>query len=144
MKNVMKAAHKMTKEIKSEYPNVNYKFQLGLCISYLSKGENKMLKRTKLTVDATINDGVIMNYCEERWLVTLAEGSEKQITWAESIIRDRIKETSSILEAYATKGAKEESLSLVLNKLIQKLNNNNDSKFWIDTRNTSIDKFLLA
>ena len=46
MKNIMKAAHKMAKEIKSEYPNVNYKFQLGLCISYLAKeGENNMMTR---------------------------------------------------------------------------------------------------
>ena len=145
MKNVMKAAHKMAKEIKAEYPNVDYKFQLGLCISYLSKkGENEMLKRTKLTVDATINDGVVMDYCDERWLVTLTEGSEKQISWATSIACERIKETSSTLKGYAAKGAKEESLTLVLNKLIEKLNNNNDAKFWIDTRNVAIDKFLLA
>jgi len=41
MKNLMKAAHKMAKEIKAEYPEVNYKFQLGLCISYLSKENNE-------------------------------------------------------------------------------------------------------
>lgn len=42
--NLMKKAHQMTKEIKSEYPQVSYSFQLGLCLSYLSKikGEVKM------------------------------------------------------------------------------------------------------
>lgn len=41
MKNIMKEAHKLTKEIKKEYPEVDYKLQLGLCISYLSKNEMK-------------------------------------------------------------------------------------------------------
>jgi len=63
MKNVMKAAHKMAKEIKAEYPNVDYKFQLGLCISYLSKGENEMVG---------------------------LKGSEKQIKWAEEIRKEII------------------------------------------------------
>ena len=30
MKNIMKEAHKIAKEIKAKYPNVDYKFQLGL------------------------------------------------------------------------------------------------------------------
>ena len=42
MKNVMKAAHKLVKEIKAEYPNVDYKAQLGICISYLSNGNNEI------------------------------------------------------------------------------------------------------
>lgn len=37
MKNIMKEAHKMTREIKSKYENINYKFQLGLCISFIIK-----------------------------------------------------------------------------------------------------------
>ena len=41
MKNIMKEAHKLTREIKAEFPNVDYKFQLGICISYLSKNEMK-------------------------------------------------------------------------------------------------------
>lgn len=35
MKELMKKAHEMTKEIKKEFPEVDYKFQLGLCMSYL-------------------------------------------------------------------------------------------------------------
>ena len=41
MKNIMKEAHKLTKEIKKEYPEVDYRFQLGLCISYLYENEKK-------------------------------------------------------------------------------------------------------
>lgn len=41
--NIMKEAHRLTKEIKKEFKEVDYKAQLGICISYLSKkGEIKM------------------------------------------------------------------------------------------------------
>lgn len=49
MKNIMKEAHKLTREIKKEFPEVDYKFQLGLCISFLSKeGDNNMTIEEKL------------------------------------------------------------------------------------------------
>ena len=43
---LMREAHKLTKEIVREYPNTDYKFQLGLCISYLLAGdvEEKLTK----------------------------------------------------------------------------------------------------
>lgn len=70
--NIMKEAHKMTKEIKSQYPEVDYKFQLGLCLSYLSenKGEVKME------------------------MVEL-KGSEKQVKWAEEIRKEAIEKILS-------------------------------------------------
>ena len=42
---LMREAHKMTREMKSKYPEVDYKFQLGLCIKYLlnkKEDESKM------------------------------------------------------------------------------------------------------
>ena len=48
-KELMVKAHKMTKEIKNEYPTVDYKFQLGLCLAYLYKeGEKEMSIEEKL------------------------------------------------------------------------------------------------
>lgn len=42
-KNLMKEAHKMTKEIKEQYPEVDYQAQLGLCLSFLAQeGEQEM------------------------------------------------------------------------------------------------------
>ena len=42
-RNLMKEAHKMTKEIKEQYPEVDYQAQLGLCLSFLAQeGEKKM------------------------------------------------------------------------------------------------------
>ena len=62
MKNIMKEAHKLTKEIKKEFPEVDYKFQLGLCISYLYEESKK----------------------EAVELVEL-KGTEKQVKWANEI-----------------------------------------------------------
>ena len=64
MMNLMKEAHKLTREIKAEYKDVDYKAQLGICISYLSKKE------------------------EVKKMVEL-EGTEKQVKFA-SDIRENI------------------------------------------------------
>lgn len=49
MKNIMKKAHEMTRELKEKYPEINYQFQLGLCISYLleEKEETAVLLEVK-------------------------------------------------------------------------------------------------
>ena len=70
MINLMKEAHKLTKEIKREYPEVDYKAQLGICISYLSNKEEvkKMVelegteKQVKFATDIRAN---IINMIEE-------------------------------------------------------------------------------
>lgn len=59
---IMREAHKMAKEIKNEYPEVDYKFQLGLCISYL------------------LNERV-----EEKMELKELKGTEKQVKWANDI-----------------------------------------------------------
>jgi hypothetical protein len=42
-KNLMKKAHEMAKEIKEQYPEVDYQAQLGLCLSFLAQeGEQEM------------------------------------------------------------------------------------------------------
>lgn len=60
MKNIMKEAHRMTKEIKKEYPEVDYKAQLGICLSFFYNEEE-----TEMEVKL--------------------EGTEKQIKFAEDI-----------------------------------------------------------
>ena len=39
MRNIMIEAHRMTKEIKNNSPEVDYKAQLGLCLSFLMMRE---------------------------------------------------------------------------------------------------------
>lgn len=64
--NIMKEAHKLTREIKKEFPNVDYKFQLGLCISYLHRNK-EAIKMVDL------------------------KGTEKQVNWANDIREDMLK-----------------------------------------------------
>lgn len=73
MKNVMKAAHQLTKEIKNKYPEVDYAAQLGLCMSYLSN-------ETEVELELS--------------------GSPKQIAWAKDIRAKRIAEMAATLEAF--------------------------------------------
>ena len=71
-RNLMKEAHKLTKEIKKQYPEVDYKTQLGLCLSFLSqeKEGNEMVE---------------------------LKGTEKQVKWAKDI-RNRIIKVNEIFE----------------------------------------------
>ena len=43
-RNLMKEAHKMTKEIKEQYPEVDYQAQLGLCLSFLAQEGGQEMK----------------------------------------------------------------------------------------------------
>ena len=76
MRNIFLKAHEMTREMKREYPEVNYRAQFGLNLSYLlsNKEERQMIKFTKgntefvltnldyngdnLVCDVTINDDI--------------------------------------------------------------------------------------
>ena len=65
MRNIMIEAHRMTREIKRTSPEVDYKAQLGLCLSFLmTNKEEKVMEMAKL------------------------EGSEKQIKWAEDLRKE--------------------------------------------------------
>lgn len=39
-------AHELTKEIKKEFPEVDYKFQFALCLAYFQEGGYEMSERT--------------------------------------------------------------------------------------------------
>ena len=70
-RNLMKEAHKMTKQIVSEYGDVDYITQLGLCLSFLSQEGGKEMVELK--------------------------GTEKQAKWADDI-RNRIIKVNEIFE----------------------------------------------
>ena len=71
-RNLMKEAHKMTREIVNKYGDVDYMTQLGLCLSFLSqeKEGNEMVE---------------------------LKGTEKQVKWAKDI-RNRIIKVNEIFE----------------------------------------------
>lgn len=110
-KELMVKAHKMTKEIKAQYPTINYKFQLGLCLTYLqNEGENEMVE---------------------------LQGTEKQVKWA-SDIREVVLKGAKTLKverekAHESRGKKrtlrllEESV-----EIINRVENEISSKWFID------------
>ena len=70
-RNLMREAHKMTREIVNKYGDVDYMTQLGLCLSFLSQEGGKEMVELK--------------------------GTEKQVKWAEDI-RNRIIKVNEIFE----------------------------------------------
>ena len=70
-RNLMKEAHKLTREIVNKYGDVDYMTQLGLCLSFLSQEGGKEMVELK--------------------------GTEKQVKWAEDI-RNRIIKVNEIFE----------------------------------------------
>ena len=70
-RNLMKEAHKMTREIVNKYGDVDYRTQLSLCLSFLSQEGGKEMVELK--------------------------GTEKQVKWAEDI-RNRIIKVNEIFE----------------------------------------------
>lgn len=52
-RNIMKKAHQMTKEIVEKYGDVDYKTQLGLCLSFLSQ-EDKEEEKEEMTVEEVV------------------------------------------------------------------------------------------
>jgi|GEM_PF-3033485 len=66
-------AHEMSKEIKKEYTEVDYKLQFSLCLAYLRNGEG------------------------EEEMIEL-QGTEKQIAWAEDIRKNYLGTLERIIE----------------------------------------------
>lgn len=130
MKELMKKAHQMTREIKGEFPNVDYKFQLGLCISYLYRNEVK----------------------EDDKMVEL-KGTEKQVKWAESIRTEVLEKVESAKNEYETiksnaekegkKFPKRYAKNIVaLENLSNEIKENDSAKAFIEDYRLSITKSM--
>ena len=50
MMNIMKEAHRLTREIKERFADVDYKTQLGLCMSYLYEEMKKEAKTERVDI----------------------------------------------------------------------------------------------
>lgn len=110
---LMIKAHKMAKEIKAEYPAIDYKFQLGLCLSYLyeNEGENEMVE---------------------------LKGSEKQVAWAKEIREIVVEASRRNLECkqkfHDEKPGKKMRVRLLedAKELNEKIENEESAKFFIE------------
>lgn len=111
-KELMVKAHEMTKEIKNEYPGVDYKFQLGLCLAYLhAEGEKEMVE---------------------------LKGSEKQVKWAEDIRAVAVRGAKALLEEkreeHEARGKKATLRRLEeVKTIVENLESEENSKYFIDT-----------
>lgn len=126
MKELMKKAHQMTREIKDKFPEVDYKFQLGLCISYLSKNEMK----------------------EDVEMVEL-KGSEKQVKWAEDIRKEVVEKLQNTKNEYEIMISEAEEKGerfpkrytknvAALEKLLNEVKENESAKAFIEEYRLSI------
>ena len=59
-------AHKMTKEIKAQHPEVDYRAQFGLCLSFL-KSKN-VWKELETKLDELVNSGRYDNWECNNWV----------------------------------------------------------------------------
>lgn len=65
-RNLMKEAHKLTKEIKEQYPEVDYQAQLGLCLSFLAQEKEITLESLEEAAESYIEEEY---NCEGGWYV---------------------------------------------------------------------------
>lgn len=72
-KSIMKEAHKLTKQIIKEYGDVDYKVQLGLCISYLLEEQNNNIIAVNDTEKPTTKNTIVNKSFEVNSLVNTFE-----------------------------------------------------------------------
>lgn len=119
MKNLFKEAHKITREIKRKYNDVDYKAQFSLCLSFLNEKENIKMKELK--------------------------GSEKQVKWANDIRTDILNLTNELekskIERIKNEDYKIKDMSIEemterckrkFERIREAIRNIDDAKFFID------------
>lgn len=123
MKNLMKEAHKLTKEIIEKYRDVDYKAQLGLCISFLSskEGEKEMLKESYKAI--AVNSGLEMDLFVEEGKTGRVEVT-KILTKGKEIFKRTEKNKNNA------------KLSIKLNK--------GEEVFCLDLKNVTFKNFINA
>ncbi|HDF2751962.1 TPA: hypothetical protein PC444_003382 [Clostridioides difficile] len=119
MKTLFKEAHKIAREIKEKYNDVDYKVQFSLCLSFLNKKGDIKMKELK--------------------------GSEKQIIWANDIRADILNLTNELekskLERIKNEDYKIKDMSIEemierckrkFERIREAISNIEDAKFFID------------
>lgn len=74
-RNLMKEAHKMTKEIKEQYPEVDYQAQLGLCLSFLAQEGEEEVKKIEGKSEKQVK---YAESCREKRIVRLQKTIERK------------------------------------------------------------------
>ena len=121
--NLLKKAHELTKEIKREYPEVDYKAQLGICISFL------------------------YNNKEVEEMVKL-KGTEKQVKWAEDIRKEMIEDAKETIERINNSGKQDNRVNkmflLRCNNLLERINIETSAVWYINNRDHKAQYYGLS
>lgn len=142
-KELMIKAHKMTREIKAEYPEVNYKFQLGLCISYLLKNEVKE-DDTMVELNGTekqvawandIRENIIKMFDEK---IELMNGEEKSYAIKNELIRNRQYFKNKVK---TTQEARQEYVSII-KEVKEAILNKDQARWFISFKNNDVEDFV--
>ena len=110
--NILKKAHQLTKEIKREYPEVDYKAQLGICLTFL------------------------YNNKEVKAMVKL-EGTEKQVKWAEEIRKEMLdtKNIDMALDKFGSmESEKVQTVLSILREFKERVNTETSAKWFIENK----------
>ena len=121
--NLLKKAHELTKEIKREYPEVNYKAQLGICLTFLHNNK------------------------EVEEMVKL-EGTEKQVKWAEDIRKEMIEDAKETIERINNSGKQDNRVNkmflLRCNNLLGRINIETSAVWYINNRDYKAQYYGLS
>ena len=61
-------AHKMTREIKAQHPDVDYRAQFGLCLSYVIKESKDVWNTLESKLNELVNSGKYDNWTCKDWV----------------------------------------------------------------------------
>lgn len=116
-KELMKKAHDLTKEIKAEFPGVDYKFQFGICLKYLLSNK------------------------EDTDMVQL-KGSEKQIAWAEKIRAEKLADWEK--EKVEMEGKHNQKYIQDFTEAAERILSIENASNWIDLKDRSLTALVMA
>ncbi|MDU4846120.1 hypothetical protein [Clostridium sp.] len=139
MKNLLKEAHKLTKEIKNKYPEVNYMAQLGVCISYLNnKEEVEMveLKGTEKQIDwaKKLREDVLNKFDEKLDLILNGAYGDVRNTLVRNkkMFKNTVKKADDARVEYAN----------LLKEVKAVIENQEEAKFFIETRHYNVEEMV--
>ena len=116
-KEIMVKAHKMVKELRKEYPSINYHFQLGLCMKYLVE-EEKLNKEIDVNyfMDYYTKNPKLFNYLLQKESIFAKNGYETKSQEYESEITTS---TYQILDYQEMEDIKQEGMTRIFEYFIK-------------------------
>ena len=137
-KEIMVQAHKLTRELKQEFKNIDYKFQLGISIKFLiasMKKAGKTVEQKRVTLKST---GLRINGASGLWY-TIALFLLESEKWGEEIAGIVVLESGRLVLSSGYNGFNDIEQSHLYN--IQELNNMRPQDRKANLKTIRADKF---